>query len=78
MAKFGHNLALRISFFDRMPVCISLDFLADCVGNPLLIKKKKIEKTNSYTSCIVSELSIKSQEFEADYDLTNSMFNVIF
>ena len=33
LAKLGHRLPLGISFFDRLPACISLDFLADCVGH---------------------------------------------
>ena len=31
MAKQAHNLPLGVSFFDRLPLCISLDFLANSV-----------------------------------------------
>ena len=32
LAKFGHRLSKGISFFDKLPSYISLDFLADSQG----------------------------------------------
>ena len=32
LAKLGHKCPIGLSFFDQLPACISLDFLADQMG----------------------------------------------